>query len=120
MGNRVTVNIASREFESPINIYSHWAGAEIYPVVQEVLATSDRIGDGSYLTAQIVHAVFTQLGYDGKLGFGLWAAELEADRWDDNPSMFVDADTGMWRFDEESDWYDRTTRINEIMGDVSF
>jgi hypothetical protein len=116
MGNRVTVNIASREFESPINVYSHWNGSEIYPVVQGVLEMSDRIGDGSYLTASIVHAVFTQLGYDGKLGFGLWAAELEADRWDDNPTMFVDADTGMWRFDEESDWYDRSTRIDEIMG----
>ena len=118
MGNRVTVNISSREFESPINIYSHWSGDEIYPVIQDVLQMSDRIGDGSYLTAQLINAVFTQLGYDGKLGFGVWSAELEADRWDDNPTMFVDADTGKWRIgDGEMDWQDRETYVSEVFGE---
>jgi len=114
MGNRVTVSISSQEHESPINIYSHWSGDEIYPVVQQALEESDRIGDASYLSAQIVHAVFTDLGYDGKLGFGIWTGEAHG-LTDDNDTMFVDADTGKWRIgDGEMDWQDHTTRVDEV------
>lgn len=114
MGDRVTVSIESQEFDSPINIYGHWAGTDIYPVVQGVLASSSRIGDGPYLAAQIVSAVFTQLGYDGKLGFGVWAGS-DVPLVDDNPTMFVDADTGKWRVGE-MEWADR----NDLVGEVSF
>lgn len=113
MGNRVTVSISADHTE-PVNIYAHWAGDQIYSLVQEVLEISDRIGDGSYLTAQIINAVFTQSGYDGSTGFGIWAGEASALN-DDNPTMFVDAMTGTWRIGD-SDWYDRTDRV----GDVSF
>jgi len=115
MGNRVTVSISSQEHESPINIYAHWAGDEIYPIVQDVLGNSHRIGDASYLSAQIIHGIFTQLGYDGELGFGVWTGEVY-DLGDDNDPMFVDADTGKWRIGNGSmDWQNASTRIDEVL-----
>ena len=117
MGNRVTVSIRSQEHEAPINIYSHWSGDEIYPVIQDVLQMSDRIGDASYLTAQLIHAVFTQLGYDGKLGFGIWTGDPDEDGWRDNETMYVNADEGKWRIGDEMDWQDRETYISEVFGE---
>jgi hypothetical protein len=115
MGNRVTVSISSQEHEAPINIYAHWAGDEIYPVVQNALEDSDRIGDASYLSAQIIHAIFADLGYDGKLSFGVWTGEF-TESGDDNDPMFVDADTGKWRIGNgEMDWQDKDTRIDEVL-----
>jgi hypothetical protein len=114
MGNRVTVSISTQEHEAPINIYSHWDGDEIYPIVQRALEDSDRIGDGSYLTAQLVQAIFTGLGYDGKLGFGVWSGEIAPDNWDDNPAMYVDADAGLWRIGD-GDWHARTARVDDVV-----
>lgn len=113
MGNRVTVSIESAEFDSPVNIYGHWVGEEIYPVVQQALESSDRIGDGSYLVAEIIHAVFDGFGYIGKLGFGVWAGS-DVPLVDDNPTMFVDADTGKWRVGE-MEWQTRYTRVDEVL-----
>jgi hypothetical protein len=116
MGNRVTVSISSKDHEAPINIYAHWAGEDIYLIVQDALAVSERIGDGSYLTAQIIHRVFTMLGYDGRTSFGVWSGEF-IESGDDNDPMFVDADTGKWRIGNgEMDWQDKDARV----GDVSF
>ena len=115
MGDRVTVSISSKDHETPINIYSHWSGNSVYQVVTDTLASSDRIGDGSYLTAQIIHAVFTEYGYDGKLSFGVWSGEVSSDNWDDNPTMFVDADNGQWRIgDGEMDWQDKDTPLEDV------
>jgi hypothetical protein len=115
MGNRVTVSISGKDHETPVNVYSHWAGDEVYAIVQDVLETSDRIGDGSYLTAQIIHAIFTELAYDGKLSFGVWAGEL-GESWDDNDPMFVDTDNGKWRIGNgEMDWQDRGTRVQDVL-----
>lgn len=114
MGNRVTVSISSQEHESPINIYAHWAGDEVYQVVTDTLASSDRIGDASYLSAQIAHAIFTEFGYDGKLGFGIWTGEV-TDLGDDNDPMFVDADTGQWRIGNgEMDWQDKDAPLEDV------
>lgn len=130
MGNRVTVSISSHEFGSPINIYSHWAGNSVYQVITDTLAASQRIGDGSYLTAQLIQAVFSEYGYDGKLSFGVWSGEVSTDNWDDNPTMYVDTDNGSWRIGD-GDWNDRDTPLEDVWscdcadcreeeGDVSF
>lgn len=113
MGNRVTVSISGKDHEAPVNIYSHWDGEEIYPIVQQALEDSDRIGDNSYLTAQLVHAILNGLGYDGKLGFGVWSGEI-GESWDDNPTMFVDAENGAWRIGD-GEWHNRTTRVDEVV-----
>jgi len=96
MGNRVYVFLESQDFPNPIAVYAHYAGEDIYEPVASILATTDRIGDSSYLTAQIINAVFTSLGYDGKLSFGVSAVAdpYEAAAWADNPSMYVNLDTG--------------------------
>ena len=56
-----------------------------------------RIGDPSYLTAQLFYR-FSQLGgYEGKLGFGIDAYDDHGEGLDDNPPVYVDADSGDWR-----------------------
>lgn len=113
MGNRVTVSISSHEFGSPVNIYGHWAGDGVYQTVLDALLASQRIGDGSYLTAQIINAVFREMDYNGKDSFGVWSGEVSADTWDDNQPMFVDADTGQWRIGD-SEWNDRDTPLEDV------
>ena len=113
MGNRVTISLTSQEHETPVNIYAHWAGDEIYPVVQQALEESGRVGDASYLSAQIIHAVFTKLSYDGHNSFGIWTGEADG-LTDDNDTMFVDLDNGTWRIGER-DWQHRETRIDEVL-----
>lgn len=113
MGNRVTVSLESQEHEAPINIYAHWAGDDIYSIVQQALENSDRIGDASYLSAQVIHAVFTNLGYNGRTSFGIWTGS-DVPLEDDNPTMFVDLDTGKWRIGQ-MDWQDRSTAVHEAL-----
>jgi hypothetical protein len=95
MGDRSRIIIVSKEFASPIHLYGHWAGEANTEAVKAVLAMPQaRIGDASYLTAQLFHA-FTELaGYDGVLGFGIGAYDSQSDSWDDNPQIVVNADTG--------------------------
>jgi len=94
MGDRSRIVIVSKDFASPIHLYGHWAGEANTEAVRAVLAMPEaRIGDPSYLTAQLFHA-FTQLGgYNGVLGFGIGAYDSD-DSWDDNPQIVVNADTG--------------------------
>jgi hypothetical protein len=97
MGNRS--NIVIRETASQkdnfVILYGHWAGDDNLTAVETVLKRTDRIGDSTYLTAQIFHEFITQSGrdYDG-LGFGLWVGDMESIDEDDNPAVIVDADTG--------------------------
>ena len=58
-------------------------------------------------------AVFDGFGYIGKLGFGVWAGS-DVPLVDDNPTMFVDADTGKWRVGE-MEWQTRFTRVDEVL-----
>jgi hypothetical protein len=96
MGDRS--NIVIRETASQkdnfVILYGHWAGDDNLTAVRNVLEKTDRIGDSTYLTAQIFYE-FTRLGnYDGGLGFGLWVGDMESIDEDDNPAVIVDADTG--------------------------
>jgi hypothetical protein len=95
MGNRSRIVIVSKEFASPIHLYGHWAGEANTEAVRSVLAMPEnRVGDPSYLTAQLFHA-FTELGgYDGIIGFGIGAYDNQSDTFDDNPQIVINADTG--------------------------
>jgi hypothetical protein len=93
MGDRASIYITSEQFEKPIHLYGHWSGEDNIKAVEEVLTHTDRVGDPSYLTAQIFHK-FAELGnYTGNLGFGISVA-TDIDYADDNPPVIVNADTG--------------------------
>lgn len=93
MGNRTFIEVHSKNAET-ISLYGHWSGSEAYEAVRNVLEVTDRIGDPSYLTAQLFHE-FSRLGnYDGRTGFGIMAGEVGSDAWVDNDTVLVNADTG--------------------------
>lgn len=95
MGDRSLIIIESEQFETPITLYGHWSGTDNITAVRNVLARTGRVGDPSYLTAQLFWE-FAKLGnYDGELSFGIDTFGLPSDTaWVDNESVFVNADTG--------------------------
>jgi hypothetical protein len=100
MGNRAFIQIDSKRFETPIILYGHWSGEDNLTAVKTVLERTTRIGDPSYLAAQIFYEFATVLGdYDGELSFGIDTGYL-AGREDKNvPSVFVNADTGEYSYE---------------------
>jgi hypothetical protein len=103
MGNRSFIQVDSKEFLAPIVFYGHWSGTENLDAVRNVLARSTRIGDASYLAAQIFREFAIELGlYDGELGFGISSGEVSADSWANEPTVYVDADTGAYRYEDET------------------
>jgi hypothetical protein len=107
MGDRTYVFLESSSFPDAIAIYAHWGNTEIYEIVKDVVASSDRVGDPSYLSAAIIHACFKAFEYDGRLGFGVAPVSdpYATAEWADNPSMYVDLDNGDYRIGEAT--YDR-------------
>lgn len=102
MGNRAYIQVDSKEFLAPIIFYGHWSGTDNLDAVRSVLERSTRIGDSSYLAAQIFHEFATVLGsYDGELSFGISSGEV-ADAWVDASTVYVNADTGEYRVDGET------------------
>lgn len=100
MGNRSLIVIESEQFASPITLYGHWSGAENLAAVAEVLGKTDRVGDPSYLTAQIFYEFAVVRGkYDGTLSFGIDTFGVPTDSAGmDTDTVFVNADTGEWRW----------------------
>jgi hypothetical protein len=97
MGNRAFIQVESENLETPIIIYGHWSGEDNLAAVQNVLATTDRVGDPSYLAAQLFYEFAVKLGsYTGELGFGISTGHLGGGDWEwaDVPSVLVNADTG--------------------------
>jgi len=100
MGNRSVIEITSENLSQPISLYGHWSGEDNLIAVQSCLRAADaRIGDPAYLTAQLFHKFAVELGhYDGNLGFGIDVGSYDKD-WLDQPSVYVNADTGNYTFD---------------------
>ena len=99
MGNRAFIQVESERFVEPLVFYGHWSGETNVAAVQSVLERTDRVGDPSYLSAQIFHE-FTKLGgYEGGTGFGIWVGRVTAEDWADNPTVVINADTGEMRID---------------------
>jgi len=99
MGDRSYIQVDSESFELPIVLYGHWSGEDNVVAVQNVLARTDRVGDPSYLTAQLFYE-FARLGnYDGELSFGIDTGEVGTEAWTDAPTVYVNADTGEAKYD---------------------
>jgi hypothetical protein len=102
MGDRSAIIIESERFLTPITLYGHWSGAENLASVASVLETTDRVGDPSYLTAQLFYEFAVKRGgYDGKLSFGIDAfggTPEEIDTAMDSNTIVVNADNGTWRW----------------------
>lgn len=95
MGDRSVIRIESERFPEPISIYGHWSGRSNLEAVRRVLAKTDRVGDPSYLTAQLFYEFAVQLGgYKGELGFGIGFG-FEGDP--ENEEVIINADTGLIR-----------------------
>ena len=102
MGDRSYIQVDSHRFQTPIIFYGHWSGTDNLVAVRNVLARTARIGDPSYLTAQIFYGFAMELGeYDGSLGFGIESGNLTGSEWSDNPSVLVNADTGEYSYNGE-------------------
>lgn len=95
MGDRSAIVIHSERYKTPITLYGHWSGEQNIEAVQNVLARTGRVGDPSYLTAQIFWE-FAKLGnYDGEYSFGIDTFGVDGvDSLMDNPTIYVNADTG--------------------------
>jgi len=95
VGDRSAIVIHSERYKTPITLYGHWSGEQNIEAVQNVLARTGRVGDPSYLTAQIFWE-FAKLGnYDGEYSFGIDTFGVDGvDNAMDNPTIYVNADTG--------------------------
>jgi hypothetical protein len=101
MGNRSFIQVDSNGAESVL-LYGHWSGEDNLTAVRNVLARTARIGDVSYLTAQLFYEFAVTLGeYDGNLSFGISTGKLDGNEWENAPSVFVDADTGVYSVEGE-------------------
>jgi hypothetical protein len=102
MGDRSAIIIESERFLTPITLYGHWSGAENLASVASVLERTTRVGDPSYLTAQLFYEFAVKRGkYDGELSFGIDAfggTPEEIDKAMDSNTIVVNADKGSWRW----------------------
>lgn len=97
MGNRAYIQIDSERLSESILLYGHWSGEDNLTAVRNVLLRTDRIGDATYLSAQIFYE-FTQLAhYDGTTGFGIDVGTMATD-FGDVPTVYVNADTGIYEY----------------------
>jgi hypothetical protein len=106
MGNRSLIVIRSNSFDNDneIRFYGHWSGTDNVEAVRNVLARTSRVGDPSYLTAQLFHEFSVNLGaYDGELSFGIYTAETGSDEgWIDSPTVYINADYGYYEYEGET------------------
>lgn len=103
MGDRSYIQISSKDFKTPIALYGHYSGLDNLEAVKNVLARTSRIGDPSYLTAQIFYE-FAKLGnYDGEYSFGIDTFNSDPKYGENpysinNPTIYVNADTGEYTY----------------------
>jgi len=103
MGNRAYIQVESQALEMPIILYGHWSGEDNLAAVQNVLGRTGRIGDPSYLVAQLFYEFACVLGqYDGELSFGIECGHLSSNAWADTPTVYVNADNGEYTYNSET------------------
>ena len=114
MGNRAYIQVESKSLETPVIFYGHWSGEDNLTAVRNVLARTTRIGDASYLTAQIFYEFALVLGeYTGDLGFGIETGNLSGSEWTNVPSVIVNADSGEYTIDGDGEIYSEFAVANE-------
>jgi hypothetical protein len=99
MGDRSLIVTYSVDFIVPIVFYGHWSGEQNIQAVRNVMKRTGRVGDASYLAAQLFYE-FAQLGqYDGELSFGIDAFSEELVHvGTDNPTVYVHLDEGTYAY----------------------
>lgn len=100
MGDRVWIQIESERQAAPILLYGHYSGEQALEAVKNVIARTDRIGDPTYLAAQVFHEFTTLGGYNGNLGYGISTGF--APTYDDNPTVYLNADNGEITVEDEA------------------
>lgn len=114
MGNRAYIQVESKSLETPIIFYGHWSGEDNLTAVRNVLARTTRIGDATYLSAQLFYEFAIALGdYTGDLGFGIETGRLAGGEWTNVPSVIVNADTGEYTIDGDGEIYAEFAVANE-------
>lgn len=108
MGDRASIIITSKYMERPIQLYGHWSGEDNIEAVRNVLARTQRVGDSGYLIAELFYEFAVNLGkYEGKDGnFGVYVIPEGSSLymgWEDNPTITVDADTGLYTVERVED-----------------
>lgn len=114
MGDRAYITITTNNNPlDTITIYGHWAGSSNFQAVQNVIRRTDRVGDTSYLAAQIFYEWAVRLNrYNGETGFGIMTGDCGEE---ENPTVYVDADTGQITYrGEVLDLRNQTPRKIEI------
>ena len=110
MGDRASIYVISESLPTNVmvELYGHWAGTTNARAVASVLEKTDRLGDVSYLTAQVFYEFAIIKGdYTGYLGYGINVVPtLAGSSWNDNPDIILNADNG-------SVIYDGTTYTKE-------
>jgi len=93
MGERSWIQVTSERDDEVVSLYGHWSGEDNLFAVRNVMARTGRIGDPSYLTAQLFYEFAIEKGdYDGHLGFGIRGGLAPVE--DDYPTVYVNADSG--------------------------
>ena len=97
MGDRASIYVISESLPNQmIELYGHWAGTTNAKAVASVLTRTDRLGDVSYLTAQVFYEFAVIKGdYTGHLGYGISViSTLAGGSWNDNPDIILNDDNG--------------------------
>ena len=101
MGDRSHIVIRTSNPADTITLYGHWSGTDNLEAVKRVLAKTGRIGDASYLTAELFYEFAVMCGKYagvGSNGFGIWAGD-DGGSWEDNPTIYVNAEDGTYEYD---------------------
>lgn len=99
MGNRAYIQIDSQNLEMPILLYGHYSGEDNLTAVKNVLERTGKVGNPTYLTAQLFYEFAIVLGqYDGVGGFGIECGQLSESDWEDNQTVYVNADNGEFTY----------------------
>lgn len=105
MGDRSHIVIRNSNPADTITLYGHWAGTTNIDAVRSVMSRTKRLGDISYLTAElfyefaVVEGKYTGVGFGS---YGMWAGGDDG-VWADNPSVYVNADDGTFDYEGETE-----------------
>ncbi len=92
-----------------ISLYGHFMGDDNLTAVRNVLSRTRRIGDITYLTAQLFYEFSTMGAYDGELGFGIFAG-IDGG-YQDAPTVVVNASNGTYTIDGDPTVYDEFAKV---------
>lgn len=105
MGDRSHIVIRTSNPADTITLYGHWAGTTNIDAVRSVMGRTKRVGDISYLTAElfyefaVVEGKYTGVGFDS---YGIWVGDDDG-AWADQPTVYVNAEDGTFDYEGETE-----------------